>query len=582
MGTRTIDTDVLVIGGGLAGCWAAISARESADRVTLIDKAVVARSGASTFTNSMLAPTPAGELDAWLAELVEAGEYLNDQEWVRTLLLEQPQRVAQMAGWGVPFERDNGGGLRYTPGRGHKKTKMIMCNGHGLMDAMKKQVLASGVEVIPRVMMVDLLTSDGRHPTREKVIGAVGFHAQDGDFVVCRAKAVVVATGVMDAKLKILYINNLTGDGPAMGYRAGADLMGMEFCTIPKIARYEGKYYGGGSSLLQGFGATFINGRGEAFVGKYDSSLKNRTRVGSLCQSFAKEHYEGRGPVYLDTRSFTPEQVDMVKKLLSSQMKPLLKAGIDISKQPLLIDPVLSIGSTAGQGGIRIDTDCRSSLPGLFAAGAAARNSVHGTYTVGGVNLAFCNVAGWRAGQNAARYAREADGQEPDPDQLEALEKSIFAPLHRIEGMSPDDAISRFHQIAIPAPVSMFKREKRLKTALARLRALASELGQLRAQDVHELVKAGEIKNLILMAELVFLASLERTESRDSHYREDYPYRDDREWLKWIVVHREEGDGVNMRREPVPFERYPVKPAARLRIPHPVQHSLGEDYHLDG
>lgn len=165
------------------------------------------------------------------------------------------------------------------------------------MDVMKQKVLDSGVELIPRVMMVDLLTSDGRYPTKGKVIGAVGFHARDGDFVVCRAKAVVVTTGVMDSKLRILYINNLTGDGPAMGYRAGTELLGMEFCTVSKITRYEGKYYGGGSSLLQGFGAKFINSLGEEFIGKYDPDLKSRSRISYLTQSFAKEHFEGRGPV---------------------------------------------------------------------------------------------------------------------------------------------------------------------------------------------------------------------------------------------------------------------------------------------
>ncbi len=575
MTTKIIDTDVLVIGGGSAGCWAAISAKESADRVILIDKAVVARSGASTFTNSQLAPTPEGERDSWLAEIVEAGEYLNDQEWVRTLLLEQRLRVEEMAGWGVPFERDDAGGLRYTPGRGHKNTRMIMCNGHRLMEAMKKKALASGVELIPRVMAVELLTSDGKYPTQGKVIGAVGFHTQEGDFLVFRAGAVVLTTGIMDSKLKVLYSDNLTGDGPAMGYRAGADLMGMEFCMVPKITRYEGKYYGGGSSLLQGFGAKFINGLGEEVT---SPELKNRARIGYLCQAFAKEHYEGRDPVCLDMTMFTPEQIAMVKKLLPSQMKPLLKAGVDFGKHPLVIDPVISIGSPSGQAGIRIDTDCRSSLPGLFAAGAAARNTVHGTYSVGGINMAFNNVSGYRAGRNAARYAKEVGRQEPAKKHIEAVEKSIFAPLNRAEGMNPDEAIARFHKITIPAPVSIFKREKRLKEALAGLRILASELGQLKAKDVHELVKAREIINLVLVAELVFMAALERKESRDTHYREDYPYRDDREWLKWIIMSRGEGDEIRVRQEPVPFDRYPLKPMVLQRIPHPVQYSLGEDY----
>lgn len=225
-------------------------------------------------------------------------QYLNDQEWVRNLLLEQPLRIEQLAaGGGAPFERDSDGKLRRTPGRGHKKTRLIMCNGHRLMDVMKQKVLDSGVELIPRVMMVDLLTSDGRYPTKGKVIGAVGFHARDGDFVVCRAKAVVGTTGVMGSKLRILYINNLTGDGPAMGYRAGTELPGMEFCTVSKITRYEGKYYGGGASLHQGFGAKFINSLGEEFIGKYDPDLKSRSRISYLTQSFAKEHFEGRGPV---------------------------------------------------------------------------------------------------------------------------------------------------------------------------------------------------------------------------------------------------------------------------------------------
>ncbi len=144
--------------------------------------------------------------------------------------------------------------------------------------------------------------------------------------------------------------------------------------------------------------------------------------------------------------------------------------------------------------------------------------------------------------------------------------------------MSPDEAITRFHQITIPAPVSMFKREKRIKETLVRLRALAPEVGKVKAKDVHDLVKAKEVENLLLLGELVFVAALERKESRDTHFREDYPYRDDVEWLEWIILSRGVGDEIKVRREPVPFERYPVKPGVRRRIPHPVQHSLGEGY----
>ncbi|MDP2645476.1 MAG: FAD-binding protein [Desulfobacterales bacterium] len=578
MQTRTIDTDVLVIGGGLAGCWAAIRARELTDRVTLIDKAMVARSGASTFTNSMLAPTPEGALEQWRTEIVEAGEYLNDQQWVDILLTEQPLRIRQMAGWGVPFERDTQGNFRTTPGRGHKNTRMIMCNGHRLMDVMKQQVLDRGVQLLPRIMMLDLLTSDGLHPTAGRIIGAAGLHGRDGDLVVCRAKAVVITSGVMDSKLRLLYINNLTGDGPAMAYRAGAELLGMEFCMVSKITRYEGKYYGGGSSLLQGFGARFINRLGEEFIGKYDPELKNRARVSYLCQAFAKEHYEGRGPVYLDMTSFSDEDAATVKKMLSSQFRPLAKAGIDPQKHPLVIDPVVSIGTPSGQGGIRVDTDCRSTIPGLLAGGAAARNMVHGTYTVGGINLAFCNVSGYRAGENAAKTARESALETPRADQLKALEQNFFAPLHRSGGVSTGEALDQFHKISIPAPVSLFKNEARLKKALLKLQALALDLNRLCARDIHDLVRAKEIENLVPLARLVFTAALARTESRDTHYREDYPFRDDVNWLKWIILQRAGDDDIRLRLEPVPLEQYPVQPAQRRRIPYPVQYTLGEKH----
>ena len=100
----------------------------------------------------------------------------------------------------------------------------------------------------------------------------------------------------------------------------------------------------------------------------------------------------------------------------------------------------------------------------------------------------------------------------------------------------------------------------------------------MKARDAHDLVKAKEVENLVLMAELIFTAALERKESRDTHYREDYPYRDDGEWLTWLILQRGEGEQMKMRHEPVPFERYPVKPTLFQRVPHPVQHSLGEDY----
>jgi succinate dehydrogenase/fumarate reductase flavoprotein subunit len=574
---QRLQCDVLVIGGGLAGCWAALRAKDFVDKVVIVEKAAIARSGTTTFTNSMLAPGPEDKTGSWLQEIVEAGEYLSDQNWVEVLLKEQPLRIEDLARWGAPFQRDSEGKLATTPGRGHRNTRLIMCNGHRLMELMKKKVLEKGVNIIERTMIVNLLTSDGRYPTAGAVVGAVGFHARNGEFFVCQAKSVVITTGMIDSKLRADYTNNLTGDGPAMAYRAGAELLGMEFCTVGKINCFETKYRSGGSSLLQGLGARFINAKGEEFVGKYDPVLKNRAKLSWLCQSFARESMEGRGPVYIDMRSFSPETVELVRKLLPTQMEPFIRAGINIRERPIQITPVVCIATPSGQGGIRINTNCQSSIEGLYAAGAAARNLVHGTYSIGGINLAFCNVAGYRAGENAGKNAQKAPDFGLNERQIAALKQDIFSPLGRKEGVTPDEVFHRFHQITIPSRASMFKTENRIRDVLKQIRALAQEeLPELKAVDIHELVKANEARNLVLLSELVFRSALARKESRDTHYRLDYPYRDDIDWLKWVIVKRRDGNEIEVRGEPIPFEKYPVKPKERTRIPHPVQ------FHLSG
>ncbi len=565
-----IETDVLVVGGGLAGCWAAIRARDFVPRVTLLEKAQVARSGASVFTNSMLAPTADEELEQSTKELVEAGEFLNDQNWVRILLQEQHQRIADLVKWGVPFERTADGQLATTPGRGHKRTRLIMCNGHRLMDLMKAKALEKGVQIQPRTMALELLTSDGQLPTRGRVIGVVGVDTRSGQLVVCHARAVIITTGILDCKLRAEYINNCTGDGPAMAFHAGAQLLGMEFCTQSRMNAFNDKYRFGGSSLLQGLGARFINRVGEEFIGLYDPELKNRSKLAWICQAIAKECFEGRGPVYFDMRSFTQEQLQLATRLLPSQMKSFERLGIDLTREPIKITPVVSISSTSGQGGVRIDTSCHSTLPGLYAAGSAAKNLVHGTYSTGGINLAHCNVSGYRAGENAGRAAAEEKSLPPHSAQVETLRKRILAPL-TARGRPADEVTHELHKAVLTAGVCLFKNKPRLNAALQAVRRLAGE--PVAAADAHELVKAHEVGNVLLMAGLCLEASLLREESRDDHYREDYPYRDDRDWLKWIVASRLPDGKTKVAAIPVPIENYPIKPAG-TRTPHPVQYTM--------
>ncbi|MBI4330638.1 MAG: FAD-binding protein [Chloroflexi bacterium] len=569
-----IDTDVLVIGGGLAGCWAAIRARDFAPSVTLMEKAVVARSGASVFTNSMLAPVGDEEMEERLAEVVESGEWLSDQDWVKVLLEEQRLRIADLVSWGAPFERTAEGGLATTPGRGHRKTRLVMLNGHRLMEVMRRKVEEKGVKVLSRTMGLDLLTSDGKHPTGGSVIGAVGVNTVSGQFIVCRAKAVVVATGILDCKLRADYVHNCTGDGPAMGLRAGAQLLGMEFCTSSRLVAYNDRYRFGGSSLLQGLGARFINRLGEEFIGVYDPELKNRSKVSWICMAIAKECFEGRGPVYLDMTSYTPEKVVLAVKLLPSQMRSFQRLGLDVMREPIKIDPVVTISSSSGQGGVRIDTSCRSTIPGLWGAGSAAKNLIHGTYAIGGINLAYCNTSGYRAGENAGRAAMETKPAETDKAQVAALKKEALRSAGK-PGWLPDEVMHRMHRDILTAGVCLFKNVPRLKAAVKEVRELAR--APLTSDEPHEVVKANEVKNILALSEISLEASLLRQESRDSHYREDFPYRDDQNWLKWIAAEATPGGRTRIEAIPVPYEKYRVKPKERRRVPYPIQYTLKQN-----
>lgn len=567
MDIKQKETDVLVIGGGLAGCWAAIRAAQMGKKVILVDKSKVARSGASTFTNQMLAPTPPAELKAWKKEIVERGEYLNDQEWVETLLKEQKDRIQDLIDWGVPFERNPDGSLLIKRGRGHGITGAVLCNGHTMMDVMRRKAEQSGVAIEDRLTITNLLTSDGNYPSQGRVCGAVGFHVREGAPFAFHAGAVVITTGQIGSKMRCHFVNNLAGDGQAMAYRAGAELLNMEFCTTGNISYFEKRFHSGSQALLVGMGARFINARGERFMPRYDPAMTERSKLSTLVQAFAKESVSGRGPCYWDMTGFTTDDIAMIRRLLPTTLRPFDEGGIDVRKKPVECTPVVQVASACGEGGIRIDLQCQSTVPGLYAAGAAARNPVHGVYSTGGVNLAFCNVGGSRSGEAAARNSNLVPVVE---SQVNRTLEATFALLNRKEGYRPDEIVKEFQRIVIPAKNSLFKREERIQDTIKKLQELKQKLSEIRAVDVHDLVKAVEAQNLLQMAGLVFMAALERKESRAWHFREEFPFRDDRAWLRWIIVKMGEDGLPHTWKEPVPFDRYEFKMENPQKTPHPL------------
>ena len=402
-----IDADVLVIGGGFAGTWAAIRAKDFADKVVLIDKAKVARSGCSTFAAGVqLCPTPDDDLDVWKKELVESGAYFPDQDWLDTYLQNQMERIKDYESWGMHVERDEKGKIARIRGRGHINTRLFQFHGPKLMHVLREQALKKGVILVERVMVTDLVRSGAVNDCKSRIAGAVGFNTRTAAWQIFRAKATVLATGPISGK-RNSQIDNCTGDGVAAAFRVGAELTNLEFCTSGNMTVWERKGSVSGINMLQGHGAYFVNNRGERFMPKYDPVLMERSLLNVICLAFSKEALEGRGPIYVDMRHISPDIFEKFKRVIPRTMTFWHELGIDPSKQLIECTPQWGVGSASGQGGVKVDGKGKTNIAGLFAAGAVTRSLAQGIYAVGGVATSSCNVMGYIAGENAASYARE-------------------------------------------------------------------------------------------------------------------------------------------------------------------------------
>lgn len=579
MDTRvnTLDSDVLVIGGGSAALWAAIRAKEFVTRVTLVDKGIVASSGISPFIHFVFAPVPEADIRPAMQEIVEGAAYMTDQVKLEILLREMGDRFREMDSWGVPFERDASGKVRTEKRMGQKFTTCAFVNGRLMAEKLREHAERQGVHFVQRVMVTDLLTSDGQHPTSGKVVGAVGFHTVTGQRFIFKAKAVIAATGLIGTKMHVVYTDGVTGDGQAMAFRAGAELAGMEFGMHPVFSIWARKFSTGGQAEYIRAGARVVNKQGDDIIAKYSPDKESPFLPReTLCYAAAKETLEGRGPIYIDMRHLSEEMVSLMRRVLPSAMKAFDEVGIDLGRDRVETTPMVPYWNGAGDGGIKIGLQGESSLKGLYAAGVTAHAAGTHTYNVL-IAQPYAFVTGYRAGEAAANYARKAGAGDIRLEQMEHLQQDILAPLRRETGKSPDQIYHALNKAMVPLGASFIKHADRIKATLAEIATVQQEdLPKVTARDAHSLVKAHEARNFAQMAEVSYRCALERKESRLCHLREEFPYRDDINWLKWIVA-RNTRKGLSLRLESVPVDKYPIRPAERVRIPVPIQLSVARN-----
>jgi succinate dehydrogenase / fumarate reductase flavoprotein subunit len=459
---QRVDTDVLIIGAGSAALWAAIRAKDLCPRVTLVDKGVVASSGVSPLIHIINAPLNEEEQRLSLQEIVERSTYLCNQKQVATLLQELGERFHEMEQWGVPFERDSSGKLVLEKRLGQKHHYCAFVNGREMSQTMRRHALSKGVELVERVMIVDLLTSDGQHPTGGRVIGAVGLHTVTGELLAFRAKAVVLATGLIGAKYYVSYTNGLTGDGQAMAFRAGADIVGNEYGQMSMFNIWERKFNTGGQAEYMRAGAKILNCLGENIAEKYAPDKKassfDRNTLAFLA---AKEIYEGRGPIRFDLTHLSDSDMAQLRRVLPSAMKAFEEEGVDLQRQTVECTPYNSFHHSCG---VRVGLTSEASLPGLYAAGSTTGGT--GTTASGGLSQSHCFVSGYRAGEAAARTALEMSEGAIKAEQIEELRREIFSPLGRASGPRPEDIYTAIHKVTLPLGMSFFRHESRMRVTL--------------------------------------------------------------------------------------------------------------------
>lgn len=555
-----IDADVLIVGGGFAGAWAACRAAEIGAKVVLVEKAYVSRSGASAMSGGLTTcPLPQDDLDRWIEEFVVRGGYMCDQQWTRRLLEGQRDRVAQLAAWGVPIARDNSGHIRRFASRGMVAVRCMQYDPKRAMEALRERATSDGVRIIDRLCVTELMTSDGAYPTRGQVIGAFGFDVRSGACTAVRAPRTILATGQISLK-GLHHVDNDTGDGVAMAWRVGARLIDLEFSFGGTFTTLMKRYNLGSYNVAVAQGARLINREGARFMARYDPMRFERSELSRVIAAFVKELRDGRGPVFLDLRHCAPSYwKDLEGMSMLSGGTALLSGRLpDPRVHPIPIEATWSFWS-GGRGGVGIDLDCRTTVPGLYAAGATAKNAATGTHASAGSPTAFAMNSGYFAGESAAREALRSDVPALPAGLLARLGTQATVPLRRpVNGPSlPDRLHDELAGLGGPICDAIELNEDKLHRLMARARTLREAAESGGAGSVHELVKLHEARNAAQNAGLIYASAKDRTESREQFYRSDCPETDDEAWFCLHGVHRT-ARGEQFERIPIPLASYPI------------------------
>ncbi len=560
-----LSHDILIIGGGLAGLRAAIEAKKVCRDVAILSKVHPLRShsvAAQGGINAVLGNAPAPIKDTWenhAFDTIKGSDYLADQDAVEVMCREGVERVIEMEHWGTLFSRTEDGKIAQRPfgGAGFPRAAYAADRtGHNLLHALYEQVTGLQIPVYEEWYALSLVIEDG------KCIGILALHFFEGRIIPIQAKAVILATGGY-GRIYLRSTNAVinTGSGCFLAYQAGVSLEDMEFIQFHPTSLF-------GTNILiteaaRGEGGYLINVNGERFMERYAPHLMELGPRDIVARGTQTEIDQGRGFegefVHLDLRHLGREKI--LDRLPGIRQIAMDFAGVDPTLKSIPVQPAQHYS----MGGIPTNVDGETSLFGLFAAGECACVSVHGANRLGGNSLLETLVFGARAGRKVIERVeaeKKSFNKTVFQERLRAFQSGLEGIFER-KREEPGFLIRDEMKALMTSQVGIFRKESALLAAKEKIKELKKRFLRigLKQRDLafnNEFIQYCELEGMIHLAEVIVEGAVARKESRGSHFRVDFPNRDDEHWLRHTMAFKT-AEGVKLDYKEVTITSYPPK-----------------------